>query len=158
MVVRTSAATTSLNTATFTEPHSDYRINFIPLYSNSLFIIEYSFSINTTMSSNTIFHMQLLRNIGGQEIPVGVGPVNGSRNRTSFVSRPSNGFDSNDMQNVYMVAMDTGLIAGSPYTYGFKYRRENNGSGFCYFNHSSGDNSVFGFSGIVTMRITEIIQ
>jgi|GEM_PF-3184813 len=156
--VRVSTATSSLNTSTFSEAHPDYRIGFVPKYSNSIFLIEFSFSINTAMSSNTIFHMQLVRNIGGQELPVGVGPINGSRNRTSFVSRPSNGYDSNDMQTVYMIGLDTGLIAGNPYTYGFKYRRENNGSGTCFFNSSSGDNSVFGFSGIMTMKITEIKQ
>jgi hypothetical protein len=74
------------------------------------------------------------------------------------VSRPSNGYDVNDMQNVHMVGMDEGLTAGTSYTYGFKYRRETGGSGTTYFNHSNGNSSVYGFSGIMTMKITEIAQ
>jgi hypothetical protein len=157
-IIKTSAVTSSLNTTAFTEPNSDYRISVVPLFSNSKFLIEYSFSINTATSTSTVFQMQVVRNIGGSEILVGVGPLNGSRNRTSYVSRPNNGTDLNDMQNVYMVAMDEGLTAGITYTYGFKYRRETNGSGTCYFNYSSGDSSIYGFSGIMTIKITEIVQ
>jgi hypothetical protein len=156
--VRTSEVTSSLNTATFTEANPDYRVSIVPRYANSIFLIEFSFSINTALSSNTVFHMQLVRDIGGTETAVGVGPTNSGRNRTTFVSRPSNGYDTNDMQNVYMIAKDSGLTAGTTYAYGFKYRRENGGSGTCYFNYNSFDSSAFGFSGVMTMKITEIAQ
>jgi hypothetical protein len=57
-----------------------------------------------------------------------------------------------------MVAKDSGLTIGSTYTYGFKYRREPGGSGTCYFNYSNGDALTYGFSGVMTMKITEIAQ
>lgn len=157
-IVKTSELTSIMNTTSFTEVNPDYRITITPKYANSIILIEYNFSINTDMTSNTVFQMQLVRNIGGTEQLVGVGPINGDRNRASFVSRPNNGTDSNDMQNVYMIAKDTGLNTGVSYTYGFKYRRENGGMGDCYFNYNASDSSVFGFSGIMTIKATEIAQ
>ncbi len=158
-IVKTSEDTSFLNVTTFTEPDTSYRISITPKYANSIILVEYSFSINTFMSShNTIFHMQLIRDIGGSETPVGVGPAHGNRDQTTYVSRPNNGYDTNDLQNVYMVAKDEGLTPGTKYTYGFKFRRETAGNGTCYFNYSYGDSSVYGFSGIMTMKITEIAQ
>ncbi|MBN2212975.1 MAG: hypothetical protein JW723_01915 [Bacteroidales bacterium] len=158
-IIKTSENTSYLDVTTFTEADTGYRISITPKYDNSIFLIEYSFSINTYMSMhNTIFQMQLIRDIGGSETLVGVGPENGTRNRTTYVSRPNNGTDTNDMQNVYLVAKDSGLTVGTTYTYGFKYRRENNGNGTCYFNYSFGDSSIYGFSGIMTMKVTEIAQ
>jgi hypothetical protein len=61
------------------------------------------------------------------------------------------------MQTVYLMGVDTGLTAGTTYTYGFKYRRETGGSGTCYFNYSANDWQA-GFSGIMTMKVTEITQ
>ena len=157
MVVATSDSTSWLNTTTFTEANTDYRISFVPKHSNSLFLIEYNFSINTAFANNTIFQMQLIRDIGGTEIPVGIGPINGSRNQTTFSGR-TQGYDQNDNQTVVMLAKDQGLTVGTTYTYGFKYRRESGGSGTCYFNYSMGNSSIYGFSGIMTMKITEIAQ
>lgn len=158
VVMNTSTTTSSLNTTAFTEPNSSYRVAFTPKFANSRVLVEYYFPINTAMAANTIFHMQLVRNIGGAEVLLGVGPANGSRQRATYVSRPSNGWDGNDMSSVYMVAMDTGLTAGTPYTYGIKYRREEGGSGTTYFNYSADDNAVFGFSGFMLMKVTEIAQ
>ncbi|MCF8297354.1 MAG: hypothetical protein K9J13_07435 [Saprospiraceae bacterium] len=157
-IVKTSEVTSSLNVTTFTEADTNYRISIVPKYANSIFLIEYNFSINTAMATNTLFQMQLLRDIGVSDSLVGTGPANGLRNRTSFVGRPNNGHDVNDMQNVYMVAKDDGLLVGTPYTYGFKYRRETGGSGTCYFNYNYGNTSIYGFSGVMTMKITEIAQ
>lgn len=102
--------------------------------------------------------MQLVRDIGGTEVPIGIGPVNGVRNQTTYVSRPNNGYDINDQQIVYLVAKDANLNVNTTYSYGFKYRREPGGSGTTYFNYSNGNSSAYGFSGIVTMKITEIAQ
>jgi len=157
-IVKTSEVTSSLNVTSFTEADADYRISITPKYANSIILVEYNFPINTALQSNTIIHMQLIRDIGGSEIPVGVGPVNGSRDRTTYVSRPNNGTDSNDMQNVYMIAKDNGLTAGTTYIYGFKYRRETGGSGTCYFNYNNVDTDIYGFSGIMTIKATEIAQ
>ena len=157
MVVATSDSTSWLNTTTFTEANTDYRISFVPKHANSLFLIEYNFSINTAFANNTIFQMQLIRDIGGTEIPVGIGPINGSRNQTTFSGR-TQGYDQNDNQTVVMLAKDQGLTVGTTYTYGFKYRRESGGSGTCYFNYSMGNSSIYGYSGIMTMKITEIAQ
>ncbi|MFI5220821.1 MAG: beta strand repeat-containing protein [Bacteroidia bacterium] len=157
-IVKISEQTGSLNTTTFTEVDTNYRISIVPKFANSIFLIEYSFSINTSMQNNTVFQMQLVRDIGVTDSLIGAGPANGNRNRTSYVSRPNNGYDSNDMQNVYMVAKDAGLTPGTTYTYGFKYRRETGGSGTCYFNYSNLNDAVFGFSGVMTMKINEIAQ
>jgi hypothetical protein len=157
-VVRTSEVTSSLNVTTFTEANTDYRISFTPKFNNSIILVEYTFPANTAMQSNTVFHMQLVRDIGGTETLVGVGPVNGTRNRVSYSGRPGNGYDGNDQMTIHMVAKDEGLTAGTTYTYGFKYRRETGGSGTCYFNYSNSDGTVVGFSGVMTMKITEIAQ
>lgn len=157
-IVKTSELPSSLNVTTYTEANTDYRVSFTPKFNNSIILIEYSFPINTAMASNTVFDMQLIRDIGGTEVLVGVGPVNGSRQQVSFVGRPGNGTDSNDRMNVSMIAKDSGLTSGTSYTYGFKYRRETGGSGICYFNSSNLDSNVYGFSGIMTMKITEIAQ
>lgn len=158
MVVLTSETTSSLNVTNFTEAHQDYRISITPKGINSIFIIEYYFSINTQLSSNTVFHMQLIRDIGGTEVPIGIGPVNALRDRTTFVSRPNNGYDINDQQSVYLVAKDANLTFNNNYTYGFKYRRESGGSGTTYFNYTNGNSIDFGFSGILLMKVTEIAQ
>ena len=158
MVVLTCDSISSLNVTTFTEVSNYYRISVKPKRANSIFLIEYYFPMNTALAPNTIFEFQLIRNIGGTEVPVGVGPVNGDRNQATYVSRPNNGYDGNDQQNVYLVAKDSNLDMDSTYTYGFKYRRETAGSGTTYFNYSNGNSSVYGFSGIMTMKITEIAQ
>ena len=157
-IVRTSEVTSSLNTVTFTEPNADYRISIVPKFANSIFLIEYSFSVNSFMQSNTIFHIQLVRDIGATETPIGIGPGNALRDRTTYVGRPANGYDTNDQQTIYLVAKDNGLTPGTPYTYGFKYRREGGGSGTCYFNYSNVNSVDIGFSGVMIMKITEIAQ
>ncbi|MBI5542214.1 MAG: hypothetical protein HY951_19310 [Bacteroidia bacterium] len=157
-IVKTSDLPSSLNVTTYTEANTDYRISFTPKFNNSIILVEYSFPINTAMASNTVFDMQLIRDIGGTEVLVGVGPVNGSRQQVSFVGRPGNGTDGNDRMTVIMTAKDSGLTSGTSYIYGFKYRRETGGSGTCYFNSSNLDSNVYGFSGIMTMKITEIAQ
>ncbi|NSW45503.1 MAG: hypothetical protein HPY79_06800 [Bacteroidales bacterium] len=158
MIVKTTETTSSLDVTDYTEASTDYRIDFTPKFNNSIILIEYTFPINAYMASNTIFDMQIIRNIGGTEVPIGVGPVNGNRQQVSFVGRPGNGYDWNDRNQVYMIAKDTGLTAGTTYTYGFKYRRETAGSGTCYFNYSNGDSNVYGFSGVMTIKVTEIAQ
>jgi hypothetical protein len=158
MIVNTSETISSLNVTEYTEASTDYRIDFTPKFSNSIILIEYTFPINAYMASNTNFDMQIIRDIGGTEVPVGIGPVNGNRRQVSYVGRPGNGFDWNDRNQVYMTAKDNGLTTGNTYTYGFKFRRESGGSGTCYFNHSFGDSDVYGFSGVMTMKITEIAQ
>jgi hypothetical protein len=157
-IVSTSETTSSLNVTNYTEASSDYRISFTPKLDNSIIMVEFIFPINTAMASNTVFDMQIIRDIGGTEVPVGVGPVNGTRRQVSYVGRPGNGTDGNDRNQVYMIAKDNGLTAGTTYTYGFKYRRETGGSGTCYFNASNLDSNVYGFSGVMTIRVTEIAQ
>ncbi len=157
-VVQTSTTTATKNVTSFDEVHSDYRISITPKRDKSIFLVEFNFSISTPMANNTIFHMQLVRDPSNSNTLIGTGSANGSRQQTSFVSRPSNGYDVNDMQNVYMVGKDSGLSINSTYTYGFRYRREEGGSGTCYFNYSYGDSAVYGFSGMTTMRVTEIAQ
>ena len=99
-----------------------------------------------------------VRDIGATETPIGIGPGNALRDRTTYVGRPANGYDTNDQQTIYLVAKDNGLTPGTPYTYGFKYRREGGGSGTCYFNYSNVNSVDIGFSGVMIMKITEIAQ
>ena len=110
------------------------------------------------MNPNTIYQMQLVRDIAGTQVPVGVGPANGLRSPVTFAGRPGNGFDYNDVSNINMVAKDIVLQAGTPVTYGFNYRQETGGAGTAYFNYSFGNSDVYGWSGLVTMKITEIAQ
>ena len=155
-VVATSTATSSLNVTSYTEPSSAYRVTITPRYTNSKILVEYTFGMNTGLASNTIFHMQMVRDPGGANTAVGVGPANGSRDRATWVGRPGNGYDTNDQLQVNMRAVDTGFTVGVPVTYGFLYRRETGGSGTTYFNYSSADNATYGFSGVMTITATEI--
>ncbi|CAK0762634.1 hypothetical protein CCP3SC1AL1_3110002 [Gammaproteobacteria bacterium] len=38
------------------------------------------------------------------------------------------------------------------------YRHEERGYGTCYFNYSGGDDFAYGWSGVMTMKVTEIAQ
>jgi hypothetical protein len=159
MVINTSTTTASLDTTSLTEVSSDYRISITPKFSGSKFLVEYCFPINPSQVPNTITHYQLIRNIGGAEVLVGVGPVNGNRHQVTYISRPNNGVnDSEDVGMIYLLGVDTGLTVGVAYTFGFKYRREIAGSGTTYFNYSNSNSSDWSWSGIMTMKITEIVQ
>lgn len=156
-VVKTSEVTSSLNTTTFTEANSDYRISFVPKYSNSKILVEYNFSANAAMVSNTLFHLQIVRDIWWVESLVWVWPVNWSRTRTTYAWRPWNWYDINDTNTIYMSGVDTGIIAWNTYTYWFKYKRETWGSWTMYFNYTNMDISPW-FSWVMIMKITEIRQ
>ena len=156
MIVNTSAVTASLDATAFTEVNPAYRVALTPAVTGSKVLVEFDFSMNQALAPNTVHHLELVRNIGGVETLVGVGPANGSRNRVSWVGRPGNGYDNNDAMTVHLVGVDTGLTPGTPVTYGFKYRHEQHGSGTCYFNASSGDDFAYGWSGVMTMKATEI--
>jgi hypothetical protein len=157
-IIATSETTSLANWNTFQEVDSNYRVTITPTFANSILLIEYSFLINNAMNPNTIYQMQLVRDIAGTAIPVGVGPVNGLRSPVTFAGRPGNGYDVNDVINVNMMAKDTVILAGTPVTYGFKYRQETGGAGTTYFNYSLGNSAVYGWSGLITMKVTEIAQ
>ena len=159
-VVNTTETLSSLDTTSYTEANTNYRISFTPKYSNSKILVEYDFLVNTAMNSNTIYSMLLLRNIWTwSEFNLNRITANKwSRNNAAYVWRPFNWYDWNDMGQIHMVWVDYGLTAGQTYTYWFKYKRETWGGWRMYFNHSQWNNSNRWFISPMIMKITEIAQ
>lgn len=157
-VIATSTTPASLDVTNFTEADASYRIAITPKYADSRFLVEFYFPAHQPMAVNTVHHIQLVRDPAGTPTPIGTGPVSGTRQRVTWVSRPNNGYDSNDQTSIYLLGTDSGLAAGTPTTYGFRYRRETGGSGAINFLRHTADNAVYAFSGVMTMKVTEVAQ
>jgi hypothetical protein len=157
-VVTTSNQIVNMNTTTYTEVSPDYRVTITPVSSTSKILVEYSFSANTAMQSNTLFSFRVMRDPAGANVILGNPSPSGLRRHAGFMGRPGNGQDANDAIFIDFPSVDSDRPAGVPVTYGLQYRREGGGSGTIYINHSQSNNSDWGFHGQVIMTVTEIAQ
>jgi len=167
-----STINASRDTSSWVEFDSNYRIPVTPTNNNTRIYLQFYFQTNTNMGSNTLFQFDIRYLVNGT-LPTGGhgsadnatygkltsdgGTMNGnigSRLNTHFVGRPGNGYDGNDQLTINMLGYDE--PAGASRTYGLIYRRETGGSGTLYVNHSSGNNSNWGFMAPMLITATEV--
>jgi len=143
-IIKRSTATASLDTTTFTEPNSDYRVSITPKRSNSIILLRFHLFTNNAMASNTLFQLRTRKYTGGSGAAISSQSTGlGSRLTADFGARPGNGYDSNDQLYCDWFCYDIPNSTATQ-TYGFDYRRETGGSGTIYFGYTSGDNSNWG--------------
>lgn len=143
-IIKRSTATSTLDTTTFTEPNSDYRVSITPKRSDSVICLQFHVFTNNRMASNTLFQMRTRKYTSGSGVSISSQSGGlGSRLTADFGARPGNGYDGNDQFYCYWFCYDIPNSTATQ-TYGFDYRRETGGSGTQYFGYTQGDNSNWG--------------
>lgn len=158
-VVLRSDTKSTLDTTSFSEASSNYRVSITPTHADNRIILSYYVMCNTNMASNTLFMMRTEKYTSGSAAAVTSRSSGYGSNRysTDFGGRPGNGQDGNDQLACHWYSYDDpGTTAEQ--TYGFTYRRESGGSGTCYFGYSSNDNNVYGFSNPILITAWEVVQ
>ena len=159
-VVKRSDTKASLNTTSFTEANSDYRVSITPTHSDNRIYLSYYMYTNTAMAANTLFMMRAEKYTGGSAATItsrSTWSGNGSRHYADYGNRPGNGYDNNDQTPIFWECYDD-PSSTSQQTYGFTYRRETGGSGTIYFVHSMNNSGVYGFSCPVLIIAREVVQ
>jgi len=148
---------TSLNTTSFAEFGSNFRVSITPKYSNSIMLVEVSFPCNPDGAANLLMLAKPVKFVGGggaQDLSA-LGNSNGSANRMAGGGgfRSNNGYDTNDQNIVTFMGYDIPNSTAS-HQYGFHYKCE--GSQTTRINHSAGSNSAWGYTAPTIIRVTEI--
>ena len=162
-VYTSSDTTTTVNSTSFTEPSTNYRVSITPKFANSLIMIDYVIPTNpgANYAANTIYTCRAFRlKSGGSKDYTSfenAGKANGSRNRIAGMAIRPVGYDTNDPMWWQMRMIDKPNTTGSV-SYGFEFKRETGGTGTVYFGYSSGDNSNWGYSSDILITATEIAQ
>jgi len=140
-------------------PHNSVYVDITPQYANSVIIVEYEVPINPTGAANILMTMQPTRSTDSgstYSLTSDIGTALGSRHQLiASWFRSSNGFDSNDMQTHKFSAHDEPNTT-STLRYSFRFRQE--GTQNVLFNHSNGDNSVWGWTAKTRIKAMEIKQ
>lgn len=151
--VNTQASGNPVNT--WTEIHSNYRIQIQPKYSNSQILGTYHIPMNPTGSTNILMAIApwVSTDGGTTKTMLGDGIANGSRfNMVTSWFRSNNGFDLNDMQN-HVVHFKHTPGTTNTLTYGWYFRSE--GGNTTYFNHSQGNNNTWGWVATQYLELRE---
>jgi hypothetical protein len=157
-VVKRSTTLASLNTTTYTEASSDYRVSITPVSASSRIYLRYCIPVNPSGGVNVIMHTRAWKFSPSSVAPTSDGGnFNGNlgnRAAASGAFRPY-GYDTNDPDTWVFEAYDD---PGSTSTqqYGFLYKRETGGTNTVYFVHSSGNTSSYGWMAPVIIIATEI--
>lgn len=156
----TSTTRTTMNSTSFSEPSSNYRVLITPSSSSSIIILYYYIPWNpgANYASNTIFNFRAFRIIGGSttfSLTSTSGSSNGSRNIYSGQAIRPQGYDLNDSLATFFTAIDAPGTT-SQCTYGFQAKREGGGNGTMYFGYSSSDNSDWGWDTNINIIAQEI--
>lgn len=155
-----STTTSTLNTTSFTEASSNYRVSITPKYANSRIHLYYHVqtNMNGSWSANVIFQLRTRKYTSGSGASVTSQSTGlGSRLINDFGGRPGNGYDGNDQFYCYWTAYDIPGTTATQ-TYGFDYRRETGGTGTQYFGYSAGDNSNWGIHSPIIIIAEEVYQ
>ena len=134
VVVKTDT-TASLNTTSFTEASSDYRIQITPINSANRIFISITTAGTMNGANNTVFMSRIQNFTSGSAAHITSTAAGGNRHRVDYVARPNNGQDANDVYVMHLFGFDDPGTT-SQQTYGFDYRRENGGSGTIFFGQS----------------------
>ena len=155
VVVKTDT-TASLNTTSFTEASTDYRVSITPINAaNRIFLTMYT-SGTMNGSNNTVFMTQIMKFTSGSAEAITSTAPDGTRHRADYVARPSNGQDANDTYFMRMLGFDD-PASTSQQTYGFRYRRENGGSGSIFFGQSEDANVSYSSRTPVILLAQEVV-
>lgn len=146
----------SLNTTSFAEFSTAFRLSITPEYSNSIMVVEYATALNPDGAANLLMLIKPIKIVSGQAYDLSVvGSANGSSNQMGGGGgfRSNNGYDTNDQNIITFMGYD---IPGTTSTmqYGFQYKCE--GSQTTRINHSSSSNSTWGYTLPTIIRATEI--
>lgn len=156
-----SSTRTTVNSTSFTEPSTNYRVSITPRFSNSLIFLHYYIPVNpgANYQSNTIYSFRAFRSVGGTKSYslTSAGTSNGNRNVISGITIRPPGYDVNDPMWINFVSLDLPGTT-SNCEYGFECMRETGGTGTLYFGYSSSDSTIFGFDTDILIVAQEILQ
>ena len=156
-----SGTRTSVNSTSFTEPSTNYRVAITPKSTASMIKITYFIPMNpgADYATNTIYSLRAFRIIGGSTsyALTSAGGSNGSRNVFAGITVRPVGYDLNDPMTVTFTVIDFPNTT-STCTYGFDFKRETGGNGTVYFGYSAGDSSNWGFDTDILIIAEEIGQ
>ncbi|ADD95061.1 hypothetical protein [uncultured phage MedDCM-OCT-S04-C26] len=127
-VVVKSDTTASLNTTSFTEASSDYRVSITPINAANRIFITMSTAGTMNGANNTIFMARIQNFTSGSAAHITSTGASGNRYRVDYVARPNNGQDGNDVYHMILFGYDEPASTAQQ-TYGFTYRRETGGDG-----------------------------
>tara|TARA_R100000781_G_scaffold72802_1_gene45510 strand:+ start:805 stop:1359 length:555 start_codon:yes stop_codon:yes gene_type:complete len=155
-VVVKSDTTSSLNTTSFTEPSSDYRVQITPINSANRIFLTISAAGTMNGANNTVFMAQIMKFTSGSAATISSSAPDGTRHIADYVARPNNGQDANDVYRMTMFGYDD-PSSTSQQTYGFRYRRENGGDGSIFFGQSEDDNVSYSSRTPVILIAQEVV-
>lgn len=156
----TSTTRTTMNSTSFAEPSSNYRVSITPSSSSSIILLYYYIMWNpgANYASNTLFNFRAFRILASTTsyaLASTSGTTNGSRNLFSGQTVRPQGYDVNDAIPTFFMAIDAPATT-SQCTYGFQAKREGGGNGTMYFGYSSSDNSDWGWDTNINIIAQEI--
>ena len=158
-VVLKSDTKTTLNTTSWTEASSNYRVSITPTHADNRIYLTYYILVNAYLASNTLFQLRAEKYTSGSAATITSRSTwsGGNRIPCDYLARPGNGYDHNDQNSIMWECYDD---PGSTATqsYGFTYHRETGGSGTMYFGYSNGDNGTWGFHHPITIIAREVVQ
>lgn len=154
-----SATRTTVDSTSFVEPSTAYRVAITPKFANSMIMLSYFIPAQAAGQGNTIYSVRAFRIISGTTsyALTSAGSANGSRNPIAGHTFRPPGYDSNDPMPMIFTAVDFPNTTNTC-TYGFEIKRETGGTGTVYFGYSQGDNSNWGFDADILITATEIKQ
>lgn len=152
----------SMNTTTFTEPVSDYRLSITPKAASSRILLTYGFNVNVRGTLSVIYHFRAIRNPSGTSgtlLTGDGGSFNGNLGNRTNMNASIRGpvGDLNDCFFIYFQTWDEPNTT-SQVQYGLHSRRETGGDGTIYFNHSAENAASFGWMCPFTITAVEIAQ
>ncbi len=156
----TSSTRTTMNSTSFAEPSSNYRVSITPTSTSSIIILKYYIMWNpgANYASNTIYNFRAFRILSGvtsYALTSTSGSSNGSRNVYSGQAIRPQGYDTNDPIATFFTVIDAPSTI-SQCTYGFQAKRETGGNGTMYFGYSMSDNSDWGWDTNINIIAQEI--
>ena len=159
-VVSQSDTKATLNTTSFTEASSSYRVQITPTHADNRIHLTYYILCNANMASNTLFQLRAVKYTTGSAATItsrSTWGSAGSRVPCDYIGRPNNGYDRMDQNSIMWECFDD-PNSTSQQTYGFTFHRETGGSGTMYFGYSAGNNSTWGFHHPVTIIAREVVR
>ena len=156
-----SGTRTTVNSTSFTEPSTAYRVDITPNSTSSYIVLYYYIPLNPggSYASNTIFSIRAFRSVGGSKTYslTSAGTTNGSRNVMSGITFRPPGYDMNDPTTQNFIVVDAPATT-STCTYGFEIMRETGGTGTLSIGYSTNDSSIWGFDTDIVIVAQEIAQ